>query len=74
MKKLGIGRYKFILHGRLLIMKKTFDAVKMVREIRDKMHNQTKRMTFNEKMEFYRQKSKKLYSELDHKRYLVKSH
>ncbi|MBF0511584.1 MAG: hypothetical protein HQL13_04555 [Candidatus Omnitrophica bacterium] len=55
-------------------MKKTFDAVKMVREIRDRMHNQTKRMTVTEKMEFYRQKSQQLHAELDNKRLLVKAH
>ena len=55
-------------------MKKTFDAVKMVREIRDKMYKQTKWMTFSEKMEFYRQKSQKLRSELDCRKFLVKIH
>ena len=45
-------------------MKKTFDAVKMVREIRDRLYNQTKRMTFKEKIEFYRQKSRKFQAEL----------
>ena len=46
-------------------MKKTFDAVLMVRQIRDKMHNKTKRMTFEQKMEFYRQQSQELHAELD---------
>ncbi len=55
-------------------MKKTFDAVKMVREIRDKMYKRTKRMTFKEKIAFYRQKSKELRTELDHKKSLSKSH
>jgi len=55
-------------------MKKIFDAVKMVREIRDRMYKQTKRMTFAEKMEFYRKKSQQLHDELDRKRFLSKVH
>ena len=54
-------------------MKKTFDAVKMVREIRDKMYIKTKRMTFIEKMEFYRQQSQQLHAELDRKKFLAKA-
>ena len=54
-------------------MKKTFDAVKMVREIRDRMYKQTKRMTFTEKMEFYREKSQRLHAELDRKKFLTKA-
>ena len=49
-------------------MKKTFDAVKMVRETRDRLYKKTKWMTFTEKMEFYRQKSQKFHAELGIKR------
>ena len=49
-------------------MKKTFDAVKMVRDIRDKLHNQTKRMTTKEVIEFYHQKATELHAELDRKK------
>ncbi len=38
-------------------MKKKFDAVRMVREIRDRRHEQTKKMTRVQLLEFYRSKS-----------------
>ena len=34
-------------------MKKKFDAVKMVREIRDRMHEETKKMSTKQKMDYY---------------------
>ena len=45
-------------------MKKKFDAVKMVREIRDNLHKETKRMSSKQKIDFYRQKAKQFYAEL----------
>ncbi len=45
-------------------MKKKFDAVQMVREIRDNLYKETKRMTSKERIDFYRQKSKEFYAEL----------
>jgi hypothetical protein len=45
-------------------MEKKFDAVKMVREIRDRMHEQTKKMTRAELLEFYRSKSAHIHSRL----------
>jgi len=41
---------------------KKFDAVKMVREIRDKMYSETKKMNDKELIEFYRQKRNKSFS------------
>lgn len=38
-------------------MEKKFDAVRMVREIRDRMHEQTKKMTRAQLLEFYRSKA-----------------
>lgn len=34
-------------------MKKKFDAVKMVRDIRDNMHEETKKMSTKQEMEYY---------------------
>ncbi len=45
-------------------MKKKFDAVQMVREIRDNLHKETKRMSSKERIDFYRQKAKAFYAEL----------
>ena len=45
--------------------KKTFDAVQMVREIRNAHYEQTKDMTTEERIAFYRKKAKKLHQELD---------
>ena len=49
-------------------MRKTFDAVKMVRDIRDKLHKKTKKMTEKEKIEFHRQQAQELYAELGRKK------
>ena len=54
-------------------MKKTFDAVKMVRDARDKLYQQTKRMTPKQVVEFYRKESAKFRAELGIKNPLVKS-
>ena len=48
--------------------KKTFDAVKMVREIRQAHYEQTKEMTTEERIEFYRRKAHKLNTELDERK------
>jgi hypothetical protein len=45
--------------------KKTFDSVKMVREIRDRHHQQLKDKTKEERLAFYRQEARKLHEELD---------
>ncbi len=45
-------------------MKKKFDAVKMVREIRDRLYRETKRMTAKERVDFYRQEARKFYMEI----------
>lgn len=45
--------------------KKTFDAVKMVREIRDQHYQETKDMTTEERIAFYREKAQKLHRQLD---------
>lgn len=44
--------------------KKTFDAVKMVREIRDQHYDQTKDMSQEERVAFYREKAQKLHRQL----------
>ena len=44
-------------------LKKTFDTVKMVREIRNAHYEATKSMTLSEKLAFYRAKSKRLREE-----------
>ena len=41
-------------------MKKTFDAVKMVRMIRDSHYEETKAMTVAERLAYYREKSRQL--------------
>ena len=43
-------------------MEKKFDAVKMVRDIRDRMHEQTKKMPRVQLLEFYRSKSRRVSS------------
>ena len=48
--------------------KKAFDAVKMVREIRDAHYEQTKDMTKEERIAFYRNKAQELNQELDKRR------
>jgi hypothetical protein len=45
--------------------KKTFDAVEMVREIRDQHYQETKDMTTEERIAFYREKAQKLHRQLD---------
>jgi hypothetical protein len=45
--------------------KKTFDAVKMVREIREKHHRQLQGKTKEERLAFYRKRARKLHKELD---------
>ena len=52
-------------------MKKRFDAVKMVREIRNNLYEKTKRMTSKERIDFYRQEAKEFYAELEKKKPLV---
>ena len=49
-------------------MKKTFDAIKMVRDIRDNLYKKTKDMTDKEKIEFHRQQAQELYIELGRKK------
>ena len=44
---------------------KTFDAVKMMREIRNAHYEETKDMTTEERISFYRKKVKRLRRELD---------
>lgn len=44
---------------------KTFDAVKMMREIRNAHYEETKDMTTEERILFYRKKAEKLRRELD---------
>lgn len=43
---------------------KTFDAVKMVREIRDQHYEQTKGMSQEERVAFYREKAQELRRQL----------
>lgn len=45
--------------------KKTIDAVKMVREIRNQHYQETKDMTAEERIAFYREKAQKLHRQLD---------
>ncbi len=54
-------------------MKKKFDAVQMVREIRDNLYKETKRMTGKERINFYRQKAKEFYVELGLKEPVAKT-
>lgn len=44
-------------------MKKRFDAVKMVRAVRDKLHAKTQRMSSKELIEFYHQASAQFHSQ-----------
>ena len=41
-------------------MKKTFDAVQMVREIRDKIYAETRGLCAKEKIDMYRQAAKRV--------------
>ena len=45
--------------------RKTFDAVKMVREIRDAHYEQTKNMTKEERLAFYQKKGKEAQKKLE---------
>lgn len=45
-------------------MKKKFDAVQMVRQIRDKIYRETKGMSQEEYLAYIRKGSKKLHDEL----------
>lgn len=54
-------------------MKKTFDAVKMVRDIRDKLYKKTRNMTDTEKIDFHRRQAQDLYAELGRKK-LMRTH
>jgi len=44
-------------------MKKTFDAVKMVRDIRDKMYQKTKNMSSQELIQYYREAARRVQAE-----------
>lgn len=44
--------------------KKTIDAVKMVREIRDSHYEETKEMTTEERLAFYREKGREAQEKL----------
>ncbi len=48
--------------------KKTFDAVQVVREIRDRHYEQTKDRTAEERVAFYREKAEALHESLDNQR------
>ena len=54
-------------------MKKKFDPVQMVREIRDDLYKQTKRMTTRERIEYYHQQAKEFYIRLGVKEPLIKA-
>ena len=45
--------------------KKTFDTVKMVRQIRDRHHQQLEGKSREDRLAFYREKARKLHQELD---------
>jgi hypothetical protein len=55
-------------------MKKKIDAVQMVREIRDNLYKETKRMKTKERINFYRQKAKEFYAQLGIKEPLPHTH
>ncbi len=55
-------------------MKKKFDAVQMVRDIRDNLHKKTKRMTAKERIDFYREQAKSFYIDLGVGASLTKAH
>lgn len=48
--------------------KKTFDAVQMVRRIRDQHYEKTKDMTTDERIAVYREKARTLHQHLDEER------
>ena len=45
-------------------MEMKFDTVKMVREIRDRLHDQTKKMTRAQLLEFYHSKSAQIHARI----------
>lgn len=47
---------------------KTFDAVQMVREIRNAHYQQTKDMTIEERITFYRKKARALDQEMNERK------
>ena len=47
---------------------KTFDAVKMVREIRDEHHEKLKDKSWQERVAFYKEEAKTLRKEIKEKR------
>ncbi len=47
-------------------MEKKFDAVKMVREIRENLYLKTKRMSSKELIEFYHKAADKIHSQRNH--------
>ena len=58
-------------------MRKKFDAVQMVRRIRDKIYQETRNMSQEEYLAYIRKGSKKLYNELGQdkvRKYAVKAH
>jgi len=44
-------------------MNKTFDAIKMVRDIRDKMFKKTKHMSSQELIQYYREAAKRVHGQ-----------
>ena len=44
-------------------MNKTFDAVKLVRDIRDKMFQKTKHMSSQELIQYYREAAKRVHGQ-----------
>ena len=54
-------------------MRKKFDAVQMVREIRDVLYKETKHMNSKERIGYYREQAKKFYIELGIKEPLTKA-
>ena len=55
-------------------MKKKFDAVKMVREIRDKLHEETKHMTTQQRVAFYHKQAQEFYVQFNMKKSLAGNH
>ena len=54
-------------------MSNNIDTMKMVRAIRDKQYEATKKKSFKELIEYFRSKANKLYAELDSRRSLAKT-
>lgn len=49
-------------------MKKKFDAVRMVREIRNEHHNKTKGKSWEERIAFYKKEAAQLRKQIDKKK------